>query len=385
MTDHEGGLRLAVLQRVCPDYRVALFSALSAPKSVEMRLFIGKDIPHSKVRSAAVLDGVPVTRLPTRFIRLRNRILPLHIGLIGELRRFRPAVILCEGESHFLGYLQAIYYRVRYAPTTALIHWCFITLPGRSQPTRSAVAVVKAHFRKYFDAFVVYSSFSKDRLTELGVDPRKVFVATNVGNVDKYLRLSSETEETATEARQMLGLPDRFTALYVGTLSRDKRPDLVLDVAARTQQDLYSFILAGDGELLHHLRRRVSREGLSNVQLPGNVTKALSLYYRAADVLLVPGRGGIVISEAMAFGLPVVVHQADGTEYDLVRNGVTGVRVSGAGVEDFRTALEHLRADPVRRTGMASASQQAVRSLWTTSNMVSQIVHAARYARSARS
>ena len=80
----------------------------------------------------------------------------------------------------------------------------------------------------------------------------------------------------------------------------------------------------------------------------------------------------------------MVVHQADGTEYDLVQDGVTGVRVPGAGVEDFRAALEDLRGDPVRRTAMASASQQAVRSLWTTGNMVSQIVHAARYALSAR-
>ena len=41
MTPQESGLRLAVLQRVCPDYRVALFSALSAAENVEMRLFIG--------------------------------------------------------------------------------------------------------------------------------------------------------------------------------------------------------------------------------------------------------------------------------------------------------------------------------------------------------
>ena len=384
MTPQESGLRLAVLQRVCPDYRVALFSALSAAENVEMRLFIGGDIPHSKVRSARDLDGVPVTRLRTRFVRFGRRILPLHVGLIDELRKFRPAVILCEGESHFLGYLQAIYYRARYARATALIHWCFITLPGQSQATRGALAVVKAYFRKYFDAFVVYSSFSKDLLTELGEDSHKVFVATNVGDVDNYVRLSSGIEETKTEARRKLGLPDRFTAVYVGTLSRNKRPDLLVDLAAQGGKEHYSFVLAGDGELLEHLRTRVSREGLSNVHLTGKVTETLPLYYRAADVLLIPGRGGIVISEAMAFGVPVVVHQADGTEYDLVQNGVTGVRVSGAGVEDFREALEALRSDPVRCEQMASASRQAVRSLWTTSNMVSQITRAAQYAWSAR-
>ena len=38
----------------------------------------------------------------------------------------------------------------------------------------------------------------------------------------------------------------------------------------------------------------------------------------SADVVVVPGRGGIVISEAMVHGVPVIVHQADGTEYELV-------------------------------------------------------------------
>ena len=384
MTGQEGGLRLAVLQRVCPGYRVALFSALSAVENVKMRLFIGADIPHSKVRSGHSLNGVPVTRLPTRFVHVGHRIFPLHVGLIDELREFRPAVILCEGESHFLGYLQAIYYRARYARSTALIHWCFVTLPGRSQSKGGAVAAVKAHFRKYFDAFVVYSSFSKDRLTELGEDPHKVFVATNVGDVAKYIRLSSGIKETGTEARRILGLPNRFTALYVGTLSRNKRPDLVVDLAARCVEDRYSFVLAGDGELLEHLRTRVATEGLSNIHLPGKITEALPLYYRAADVLLIPGRGGIVISEAMTFGLPVIVHQADGTEYDLVEHGVTGVRVAAAGVDDFRDALEGLRRDPLRCMAMARASRQAARSIWTTDNMVSQITRAAHYAQAAR-
>ena len=384
MTQQDSGLRLAVLQRVCPDYRVALFAGLAAAENVELRLFIGGDIPQSKVRSARDLGGVPVTRLRTRFVRFGRRVLPLHIGLIDELRKFRPAVILCEGESHLLGYLQAIYYRTRYAQGTALVHWCFITLPGEPRTRRRAVAAIKSYFRRYFDAFLVYSSFSKDSLTDLGEDPKKVFVATNVGDVGRYVRLSDAIGETQSEARRKLGLPERFTALYVGTLSPNKRPDLLIDLAAHSGEDRYTFVIAGDGELSEHLRVRVTTEGLHHVRFAGKVREALPLYFRAADVLLIPGRGGIVISEAMAFGLPVVVHQADGTEYDLVQDGVTGVRVPGAGVEDFRSALEDLRGDPVRRTAMASASQRAVRSLWTTGNMVSQIVHAARYALSAR-
>ena len=174
------GMRIAVLQRVCADYRVGLFSALGSVGNVEMRLFIGHDVPGTKVKGVGVCPGVSVTKLETRFIRLGRRILPVHVGLVDELRKFRPTVVLCEGESHFVGYLQAIYYRLRYDRRARLIHWCFISLPGRPKKRWGVAEGVKAYFRRHFSAFLVYSSFSRDRLVELGVDPRKVFVATNV-------------------------------------------------------------------------------------------------------------------------------------------------------------------------------------------------------------
>ena len=45
-------IRLAVLQRVCPAYRIALFSALSRVDGVEVRLFIGDDVPGTLAWSA---------------------------------------------------------------------------------------------------------------------------------------------------------------------------------------------------------------------------------------------------------------------------------------------------------------------------------------------
>ena len=175
--------------------------------------------------------------------------LPFHVGLVQQLRKFGPTVILCEGESHLIGHLQAIYYRSRYDRSAALIHWCYIELPGRSRKEGWLAAAVNAYFRKYFSAFLVYSSFSKERLVERGEDPRKVFVATNVGDVEKYLAQSDAIKKTKAELRTALGLPEGFTVLYVGTLSENKRPEILLDVAQHVREDAYSFVLVGAGEL----------------------------------------------------------------------------------------------------------------------------------------
>ena len=381
----EKRLRLAVLQRVCAGYRVGLFAQMAARPDIEMCLFIGEDVPNSKVKNAERMDRIPIRKLKTRFIRLGGRILPWHMGLVRELKQFDPDVILCEGESHFLGYLQALYYRWRFNRPVGLIHWCYISLPGWKTVGGSGMrAAVKALFRRFFDAFVLYSAYSKECLLKLGQPSEKAFVATNVCDVEKLVDVSDGLRESRHEARRSIGIPERFTVLYLGTLDNVKRPDVMLELARQCDRVRYNFVLVGGGPLQEELRDTASREGLENVFLPGRVTVGLPLYWRAADVLVIPGRGGIVISEAMAFGLPVIVHQADGTEYDLVINGESGVLLSGGLVSDFRRAIEFLENNPCECARMGVKAQALVRNHFTTERMATQIVQAAVFARNTR-
>lgn len=384
LSPQERPLRFAILQRICPTYRKALFKKLASTPGIELKLIIGQDIPNTKFFSSPDLTGIPHVKLPTRFLRLKNRVLTWHLGLVDELKRFNPDVILCEGESHFIGYLQAFFYRFFYNKRVGLMHWCFYALPGRPVKEYNLGAFVKLLFRGWFDAYIVYSSFSKQCLIELGQSAEKAFVTTNVGDVDKFLEMSKATVETKIEARNKLQLPNRFTVLYVGTLDANKHPDLLLDLAQKLNCDEFNFVLLGSGALLGDLSARATREKLDNVFLPGRVVDHLSLYYRAADVLLIPGRGGIIISEAMAFGLPVIVHQADGTEYDLVEHGVTGIRLQGGAQSDFITALEFLKNNPEDCAKMGATGKMVVENRFTMANMAEQILRAARYARERR-
>jgi glycosyltransferase involved in cell wall biosynthesis len=385
MESERDKLKIAVLQRVCPNYRVPLFTQLTSSAGIEMTLVIGEDIPDSKVKNSRNLHGINYRKLKTRFLRLGRRVLPWHVGLIRELAELDPDVILCEGESHFLGYLQAIWYRCFHNPKVALMHWCFISLPGwPAVGGWGHRAWIKRFFRRFFDAFVLYSSFSKDCLIQLGQPSEKLFVATNVCDTRRFIELSTSIRESACEARAKLGLPDCFTVLYLGELDANKRPHIMLDLAKQCDAEKFTFVLLGSGPMLAELCQRATREKLSNVFLPGRVVDELPLYYRASSVLLIPARGGIVISEAMAFGVPVIVHQADGTEYDLVQNEVTGLRLSGGSVNDFRTAIELLQGNPSLCASMGEKSKELLETRYTTDNMAKQILTAARFARKSR-
>lgn len=373
-------VRLAVLQRVCPPYRVPLFRELTNALEDDFCLFIGDDLPESKVRNAGDLNGVNHLKLKTKFLRLGARVLPYHFKLTKALKTFNPDVVLCEGESHFLGYLQAIFYRYLYKRKVGLIHWCFISLPGEPLGGRGLRAKIKTVFRRFFDAFLVYSSFSRDVLRALGEPDEKIFVATNVTDVQQSLRAAESLTVSQEQARKILGLPHQFTVLYLGTLDEVKKPELLLDVAAMPTTAAWNFVFAGAGRLLEPMKSRVSQLGMSNVYFVGRIKEELPLYFRASDVLVVPGRGGIVFSEAMAFQLPVIVHQADGTEFDLVQHDVSGLRVREAKAECFEEALRLLSCDAELCARMGSAGKQFVESIYTIPSMIQQILRASAYA-----
>lgn len=372
-------VRLAVLQRVCPPYRVPLFRELSKELGNDFCLFIGDDLPESKVRNASDLSGVNHQKLKTKFLKLGARVLPYHVKLPQALKAFNPDVVLCEGESHFLGYLQAIWYRYLSKKKVGLIHWCFISLPGDPLGGRGIRAKIKAQFRRFFDAFLVYSSFSKDVLRALGEPEEKIFVATNVTDTSRSLQLADSVHVSKQQARDALGLRDAFTVLYLGTLDEVKKPKLLLDIAQRPRAKDWSFLFVGTGPLLDTMTNEAAALGLSNVHFAGRVTEDLPHYLRASDVLVVPGRGGIVFSEAMAFELPVIVHQADGTEYDLVRQGETGFRMVDGDVEEFEIALMRLHINLELRAEMGRRGRRLVETEYTISNMVKQIIRAATY------
>lgn len=371
--------RVIVLQRVCTNYRIPLFKKLSEATDLDFKLLIGADIPKSKVRNSKSLDGVSHEQLATIFIRLFKWIFPYHIGLIRRLKNFKPDVIICEAESHFLGYLKAIIYKYLFNNNVKLVYWCYIQIPGQSNCKSGFRSLVKKFFRSRFSAFLLYSSYGANVLVSEGYDKENIFIAVNVGDVELFLGKFDEISLSKEDMRETLGLPNRFTILYSGTLDNNKKPNLILDLAANLNNDMFNFILVGTGEMETELRSRTIREKLSNVYLLGRLDSEIFNYYRASDLLVVPGRGGIVISEAMCFRIPVLIYQGDGTEYDLVKDNKTGWILNTSDLSCFQSVIVDISADKEKLAEMGIESQKMVRDTYNTESMVKKIIELVNY------
>jgi glycosyltransferase involved in cell wall biosynthesis len=154
-------------------------------------------------------------------------------------------------------------------------------------------------------------------------------------------------------ARTRLGLPpDPPVVLFAGRLVEKKGVALALEIAAHLAPA--RLLVVGDGPL----RTLVQAAGDRVTWRPGVGAEQMAAYYHAADCLVLPSHGEglpLVVQEAMAAGLPVVVSADEPYAAPLVREGVcagaertpaamaAGVRavLSPAGLDLGRRARRH--------------------------------------------
>jgi glycosyltransferase involved in cell wall biosynthesis len=104
-------------------------------------------------------------------------------------------------------------------------------------------------------------------------------------------------------------------------------------------------------------------------------------YFLRADLFVLPGTGGLAIQEAMAYGLPVIVAEGDGTQDDLVRSG-NGWLIPADDENALIKTLEEALSDPKRLREMGAASFKIVQEEVNVENMVAVFVEAANLVKS---
>ena len=149
--------------------------------------------------------------------------------------------------------------------------------------------------------------------------------------------------------------------LYVGRIEEIKGVDLLVDAFAALPDRKLKIAGSGVGEAA--LRARVEREGLHNVELLGQQSRAqLDELLRRAKAVVVTSQCyetfGMVIAEAYSRGVPVIVGEI-GNLKTLVQDGKTGVLFRYDSPEALREAVQ--RFETLDRDQCAAAAVQYYR------------------------
>jgi glycosyltransferase involved in cell wall biosynthesis len=141
-------------------------------------------------------------------------------------------------------------------------------------------------------------------------------------------------EPAVDVADRATGTPAGGALLCVAAVTFDKGHDVLLDALAATTDLSWQCVCVGsldrDPEFVEGLRRRSLEGGLSDrVYFPGPRTGAdLDRSYAAADLMVLASRAetyGMVVTEALARGLPVVAAEVGGLT-EALGHGADGTR-----------------------------------------------------------
>jgi glycosyltransferase involved in cell wall biosynthesis len=201
------------------------------------------------------------------------------------------------------------------------------------------------------DAILVGSAYARNTFLAEGVSPDKLKVVPY--GVDLQMFSPSEpSKETG-----------RFEVLYAGQLSQRKGISYLLRGYRKFQRRDTQLTLIGE-----MIGPAAAFQSFSDVfrHVPHLTRPALANQYRRADVFAFPTllEGmGLVVLEAMACGLPVIV--TDQGPGDIVRDGIDGFVVPIRDEDAICERLELLYSDPDLRARMGgNARQRALTLSW---------------------
>lgn len=334
--------RLAVQQRVLPEYRVPFFETLAQGCAGGFSLFAGEPRPDEAIKTAASLSAGVLVPARNRHLLGGRFYLCYQPGILRWLEQWQPDALVVEANSRYPNTRSAV--RWMHARNRPVLGW------GLGAPAiTGALAGVREMMRRRFlselDGLIAYSERGASEYRALGIPEERVFVAHNA---------AAPRPDAPPPARGPLD--GRATVLFVGRLQARKRLErLFVACAALPESVQPELVVVGDGPEREWFEAQ-AQALYPRTQFAGAVHgEALQPYFSRADLFVLPGTGGLAVQQAMAHALPVIVARGDGTQEDLVgpNNGWL-IRPDDQGA--LEAALKEALADPqwLRQMGAES-------------------------------
>jgi 1,2-diacylglycerol 3-alpha-glucosyltransferase len=195
--------------------------------------------------------------------------------------------------------------------------------------------MVKRRIVGLYSAALVGGQRHVDYLVELGMPRERVFTGYDVVDNGYFARRTAEIRDFKFEIRKEYGLPENYFLASGRFIEKKNLPQLIQAYAdyrrasERTGNVLWDLVLLGDGPLRETLNSQLSTLTLhQHVHLPGfKQYNELPAYYGLAKAFVhasMTEQWGLVVNEAIASALPVIVSNRCGCAHELVDgNGFT--------------------------------------------------------------
>lgn len=358
-------LRILVIQRLIPEYRVPFFRYLNQLSDLKVTVVYGKPRRNSSVRNAKSMNGFVSRMIKTTYF-IKN-FFCYQPSIVFDVLRKKYDIIIAEFSIAILSNVIAAFLCRIFG--VKFIWWgCGYDSLVRS---KDRLYIFKKWLLRlliwYADAVIAYSETAKCYYECLGSQSNKIFIAYNSIDNEYLLEIRNRLLLKPKECDAILEkhhLVRKVTILFVGRLIEEKKIRFLLNAFGIVKKIVSNtaLIIVGDGPQRKQLEAEANNIS-TDIIFTGSIydRKTLGKYFSIAKVFVLPGLGGLAINEAMCFGLPVVCARADGTELQLIEDGVNGYIVKKSTPDVFAQAILKIIRNEEVRISMGKRSLHIIR------------------------
>ncbi|MBW4538625.1 MAG: glycosyltransferase family 4 protein [Myxacorys chilensis ATA2-1-KO14] len=332
--------RLNAMHQLCQDlnWQVTAIELARAEADYEWRTSVEHlPYPFITITENQQLEAVNPIKLGQSLIKTLERVQPDAIAIMGY---FRPSMLMA----------------LMWGAWTGKARILFSATKEDDAPRRWWQEQVKRTILKQFQAALVGGNPQKRYLTKLGMLPEQIVVGYNVVGNDAF------------HPSKIRSLPPPIARPFFLSINRfipkKNLSNLISAYAAYSQQagsQAWDLVLCGDGQLRPQLEQQIAELGLSDrIHLPGFLQQDELLPYFAHAGCFVHAstqeQWGLVVNEAMAAGLPVLVSNRCGCFEDLVIEGINGWGFDPDNIEQMTGLMVKMSSEMVDAEAMGTAA-----------------------------
>src|SRR5262245_30371573 len=252
---------------------------------------------------------------------------PLTQRVLGTFRSVKPDVVILAGYTE-LPFVAAALWAQRHASLNILLSESTLFDHRRGGAWKGVMR--RAFIKRLFHGAFVGGERARRYLENSSFPPGRIVTGYDVVDNSYFEKFSSEARRTPALKTRM-GLPSQYF-LYVGRFSPEKNLLNLLRAyklyRTISGSQAWPLVLVGDGPQRPSIEQLVAVERLEGVYLTGfRQVEELPVYYAFAGCFVLASSSepwGLVVNEAMACGLPVLVSERCGCVPELVRDGING-------------------------------------------------------------
>jgi len=359
------GIRVAAIFPEPTPYRAPLLDRVAALPEIDLTVIYAAETVARRTwqvepkHRAVFLRGL---RFPGAR-KVLHHDYPITPGVVRALTEARPAVVVISGWSTFAAQAAITWCRLKDVPYVLVVE--SHDEGPRAGWRRKIKGTVVPPVVQNASGILVTGTLARNSMVSRGAAPERVRVFANTIDVEGFGERADRLAARRPELRRELGAdPDDVVVLSVARLAREKGLDVLVRAVAAAADPRLLLVLAGDGPERDRLER-LAAELEVRAALAGDTEweKVVELYVAADVFALLSEREpwAVVVNEAAACGLPLVLSDRVGAAHDLLRDGENGVLVSAGDVQAVAAALRGLAVDPVSRRAQGARSRELAR------------------------